>query len=97
MGLAAVSYPDMTPTTEQLRDVVKALADHVLLMDKYVLALAEARESQNQFIAARMPGLSEKERAHLKSVYARSESSSEHLEAAMKKWRETFESCPIWK
>jgi len=55
--LAGVCCAPMTPTTEQLSQVVRVLADHVLLMDKYVLALAEARESQNQFIATRMPGL----------------------------------------
>ena len=87
----------MTPTNEQLSQVLKILSQHVLKMDELVLAMCEAHDSRGKFLATMLPNLTAGERKILIDAAARSETSLEHLEHATQQFRKTFESCPFWK
>ena len=87
----------MTPTIEQLNEVVKRLALHVFDTERLLFALLEARDSESKFLADMLPNLTAEQRKTWQAAAARSETASEQLEAAMKQYRETFAQCPFWK
>jgi hypothetical protein len=87
----------MTPTNDQLLKLIYILGQHVLKMEEFVFAISEGQTAQNKLIAARMPGFTDRERKLLLDAASKSETSLEHLEAAMKRYRKTFQACPFWR
>lgn len=87
----------MTPTNDQLLKLIFILGQHVLKMEEFVFAISEGQAAQSKLIASRMPGFTDRERKILLDAASKSETSLEHLEAAMKWYRKTFAACPFWR
>jgi hypothetical protein len=87
----------MTPTNQQLSDVLQTLSQHVMQMDEIILTMCEAHNCRSKFLAAMLPNLTAAQRKVLTDAASRSETSFEHLEHATRQFRKIFEQCPFWK
>jgi hypothetical protein len=87
----------MTPTNEQLSEVVKLIGKHVFEMDRLVLAMCESHDSRGKFLAATLPSLTDDQRETLRAAASQSETALEQLEAAIQRYHADIEQCPFWK